>query len=157
MDRGEVLQIGSPTEIYERPNCRFVADFIGETNFLNGSVIDRDNGHVTVQIAPELIVQVPEGDSDPTATQVTIAIRPEKLRLKHTPLPESENCLPGTIHEVVYIGTDTHFLVSLTDTLTIRVRQQNIVSTPDRKAYYGERGDPVYVSWAPESTLLLTE
>jgi spermidine/putrescine transport system ATP-binding protein len=157
MHLGGVLQIGTPTEIYERPNCRFVADFIGETNFLEGQVVARENGHVTVMIRPDVKVRVPVGEEGMAVSQVTVAVRPEKIRLLNEPLARAENCLPGVIQEVVYIGTDTHFQVSLAEGLMIRVRQQNRVSTPDRRAYFGDRGDKVYVTWTPESTLLLGE
>jgi spermidine/putrescine transport system ATP-binding protein len=157
MHEGRVLQVGTPTQIYERPNCRFVADFIGETNFLDGSVIERDNGRVTVMIRPDVKVRVLAGEESAADAGVTVAIRPEKLRILDEPLPHVENCLPGVIQEVVYIGTDTHFQISLAEGLTIRVRQQNHISTPDRRAYSGDRGDKVYVAWAPESALLLAE
>jgi spermidine/putrescine transport system ATP-binding protein len=157
MHQGRVLQIGTPTEIYERPNCRFVADFIGETNFLEGQVVAQENGQVAVMIGPNIQVRALVGEEGVTNSQVTVAVRPEKLRLLSEPLPLVENCLPGVIQEVVYIGTDTHFQISLAEGLTIRVRQQNRISTPDRRAYSGDRGDKVYVAWAPESTLLLQE
>jgi spermidine/putrescine transport system ATP-binding protein len=157
MHQGRVLQIGTPTEIYERPNCRFVADFIGETNFLEGQVVAQENGQVAVMIGPGIQVRALVGEEDVTNSQVTVAVRPEKLRLLSEPLPLAENCLRGVIQEVVYIGTDTHFQISLAEGLTVRVRQQNRISTPDRRAYSGDRGDKVYVAWAPESTLLLQE
>jgi spermidine/putrescine transport system ATP-binding protein len=157
MHKGKILQIGSPTEIYERPNCRFVADFIGEMNFLQGDVLGQANGQVTIGIRPHLQVRVPLGELEAIDSPVTVAIRPEKVRLMDKHFPQVENCLPGVIQEVVYIGTDTQFLISLADDLTIRVRQQNHISTPDRAAYSGERGDKVYVAWASESALLLME
>jgi spermidine/putrescine transport system ATP-binding protein len=157
MHQGHVLQIGSPTEIYERPRSRFVADFIGETNFLHGEVVAQENGEVTVRVEPDIQLRVPLGEQSPPSSAVTVAIRPEKLRLVAEPHSRVENCLPGVIQEVIYIGTDTQFLVSLAQGLTIRVRQQNHISTPDRRAYSGDRGDRVYVAWAPESALLLAE
>lgn len=158
MHDGRVLQVGSPTEIYERPSCRFVADFIGETNFIDGEVAGQENGQVVVRIRPDLTIRVPKGEEITANSEVvTVAIRPEKIRLLEQPLSSSENCLPGIIHEVVYIGTDTHFQVSLTEDLTIRVRQQNRVPATDRQIYFGERGDKVYVAWSPESALLLVE
>jgi spermidine/putrescine transport system ATP-binding protein len=157
MHQGHVLQIGSPTEIYERPRSRFVADFIGETNFLHGEVVAQENGEVTVRVEPDIQLRVPLGEQPPPSSAVTVAIRPEKLRLVAEPHSRVENCLPGVIQEVIYIGTDTQFLVSLAQGLTIRVRQQNHISTPDRRAYSGDRGDRVYVAWAPESALLLAE
>jgi spermidine/putrescine transport system ATP-binding protein len=157
MHKGKVLQIGTPTEIYERPNCRFVANFIGETNFLQGEVMGQENGQVTIRLGPDLHVRVPLGEFITVDSPVTVAIRPEKLRLLDQPIPQAENCLPGVIREIVYIGTDTQFMVSLADDLTVRVRQQNHISTSDRQAYSGERGDQVYVAWASESALLLVE
>lgn len=157
MHDGQVLQVGSPTEIYERPNCQFVANFIGETNLLEGQVMRRENGHVTVMIRPDLRIRVPAGEESAASAQVTVAIRPEKLHLLDEAPPHLENCLPGIIQEVVYIGTDTHFQISLAEDLVIRVRQQNSISTTDRRAYSGGRGDKVYVVWAPESALLLAE
>jgi spermidine/putrescine transport system ATP-binding protein len=157
MHQGQVLQIGSPTEIYERPQSRFVADFIGETNFLDGEVVDRKNGHVTVKITPEIAIQAPVSDGSPIESQVTVAIRPEKLSLRPEASNLPETCLPGVIREIVYIGTDTHFLISLADELTLRVRQQNSISTPEQRAYFGNQGDRVYVTWTPESVLLLQQ
>lgn len=157
MHQGQVLQVGMPTEIYERPNSRFVADFIGETNFLNGQVVDRQNGLVTVKIWPDLTIQAYLDEAVAIDSSITVAIRPEKLHLWGEPPGVEQNCVPGVIEEVVYIGTDTHFLVSLAKDLRIRVRQQNSISTPDRRAYLGERGDNVYVTWAAESVLLLEE
>jgi len=157
MHEGRVLQVGSPTEIYERPNCRFVADFIGETNFLDGEVVGRDDGHVAVKIRPGVTIRVPAGEESPAHTQVTVAIRPEKINLLDEPPSDEKICLPGVIQEVVYIGTDTHFQISLAEDLVIRVRQQNRISTADRRAYFGERGDKIYLAWAPESALLLTD
>ncbi len=157
MHQGHVLQLGSPAEIYERPNSQFVADFIGETNFLEGQVVAQEDGHLAVMIRPNLEVRVPAVEVSPADTHVTVAVRPEKIRLLNEPPPSHENCLPGVIQEVVYIGTDTHFQISVAEGLTIRVRQQNRVSSPDQRAYAGERGDSVFVAWEPASTLLLGE
>jgi spermidine/putrescine transport system ATP-binding protein len=157
MHEGRVLQIGSPTEIYERPSCRFVADFIGEMNFLDGEIVGQENGEVVVKIRPGLEVRVPTGEQATASQAVTVAVRPEKICILDEPLPHVENCLPGIIREVVYIGTDTHFQISLADDLAIRVRQQNRISATDQEAYHGQRGDRVYAAWTPESALLLVE
>ncbi len=156
MHEGHVLQIGSPTEIYERPNSRFVADFIGETNFIEGEVVGSSNDHVTVKILPDVTIEA-VAEARPSNSQITVGIRPEKLRLRHDPPKLHDNYLPGTIQEMVYIGTDTHFQIALAEDLIIRVRQQNSISTPDQQAYMGNRGDEVYVTWASDSVLLLEE
>ncbi len=169
MHAGHVLQVGSPTEIYERPANRFVADFIGETNFMDGKIVEAQNGHFTVKIEPDIVLKVPSNeshnftaasftaDSFTVDSPVTVAIRPEKLQLRQKPSALTENNIPGTVQKMVYIGTDTYYLVSLTKNLTIRVRQQNSISTPDQQAYFGRQGDKVYLTWASESVLLLAE
>jgi spermidine/putrescine transport system ATP-binding protein len=157
MHDGRVLQIGSPTEIYERPTSRFVADFIGETNILDGEVVAQSNGQYEVKIRPDLTVRVPAGEESRAGPRVMVAIRPEKIRILDKPVQHPDNCLPGVIQEVVYIGTDTHFQISLAEDLVIRVRQQNVISTTEQLGYTGERGKEVYVTWTPESALLLAE
>jgi len=157
MHDGHVLQIGSPTEIYERPISRFVADFIGETNFIDGKVVEWKDDYVTVIIRPDITIQALANKEVTHGSNVTVAIRPEKLHLWREPSALRENYLPGVIQEAVYIGTDTHFMISLAEGLTIRVRQQNSISTPDQQAYFGEQGDNVYVTWVPDAVLLLEE
>jgi len=157
MHLGDVLQVGTPTEIYERPCCRFVADFIGETNFLEGQVMGREDGHVTVIIPPDIRIQVAAHDEVAVDQPITVAVRPEKIRLVKEPLTSAGNCVPGVVQEVVYIGTDTQFLISLAGGVMIRVRQQNRISASEQFAYAGERGEQVYVAWATDSALLLGE
>ena len=82
MHRGKVLQVGSPTEIYERPCCRFVADFIGDTNFLDGVVREQDGDLATVLVDGDAAGRRPERTSRSSpGAQVTVAVRPEKIRL----------------------------------------------------------------------------
>ncbi len=157
MHQGLVLQIDSPTEIYERPASRFVADFIGETNFIDGQVEGWENGHVTVKIQPDITIQALGEEKITAGSQIIVAIRPERLRLWSKAPASNKNFLPGVIEKVVYTGTDTHFVVLLANKLPIRVRQQNRASTSSQKIYFGDRGDKVYVSWDPESVLLLPE
>jgi spermidine/putrescine transport system ATP-binding protein len=167
MHQGHVLQIGGPTEIYERPNCRFVADFIGESNFLAGQVLERTAEYVTVLVGEKLRVLVAAGPDSVLAghpaqgdivpgRQVTLAVRPEKIRLLREPPAGLLNLLPGRVEEVVYVGTETQFRVRLEEGSLLSVRQQNVISSADPAAYYGGL-DSVYVSWQPESTLVLLD
>jgi spermidine/putrescine transport system ATP-binding protein len=155
MSAGKALQVGTPTEIYERPNCRFVADFIGETNFMMGTLAGHDGALATVNCGGLQIVA--ETDQALAAgTHVIVAVRPEKIRLHLQPLPNARNCFAAHIENVVYVGTDTHFLVRLAGDLKLRVRQQNLVSTPSLAAYFGGQTE-VYVAWAPEAAQVLVE
>ncbi|MCJ1883373.1 ABC transporter ATP-binding protein [Pseudomonas sp. LA21] len=110
MSRGKVMQIGTPTEIYEAPVNRLVADFIGETNFLEGE--SSGDG-----------VRLPDGQVLPAATtlpgKVTLAIRPERTELAQ------DGQLEGVVENIVYVGTDTVYHLNVAGQGGFRVRQQN--------------------------------
>jgi spermidine/putrescine transport system ATP-binding protein len=127
MHAGRVLQVGSPTEIYERPTTRFVASFIGETNFFSGPVLGRQKELLAVQL-PHAVLQVwanPDVRVSP-GDLVTLAVRPEKIVLCLTPLPDHHNCLSGVIDESLYLGPDTRYVVRLRDGFQLCARQQNL-------------------------------
>jgi spermidine/putrescine transport system ATP-binding protein len=129
MRDGRVLQVGSPTEIYERPTSRFVANFIGETNFFSGRVLGCEREVLLVQL-PDAVLQAcasPDARVSP-GDVVTLAIRPEKIVLHHTPLPDHHNCLSGVVKETLYLGADTRYAVQLSDGSQLRARQQNLIS-----------------------------
>ncbi len=152
MNEGRVLQVGTPQEIYERPANRFVADFIGETNFLPGQVVEATGEQVVVLVDGQMPIRVPAVEAVTTGRWVTIAVRPEKIAL-HAQPPDPQ-AISGEVEEVIYGGTDTRYQVRLTPETVITVRQQN--------AQVGEAvvfpvGSRVYLSWPPEAARLLTE
>lgn len=156
MDRGKVLQIGSPVEIYERPNCRFVADFIGETNFLHGRVkeLDGDKVVVTLKGLERELIGWRQGDLT-VGQSVVVSVRPEKIHLAdHQML--NQNCLPGKVTAVAYIGSDTRVNVDIGHGYQIRVWEQNKLSTLDPRAYYSQQQD-IWLTLLPENCLVLAE
>jgi spermidine/putrescine transport system ATP-binding protein len=122
MSQGVALQVGPANEIYERPNSRFVADFIGETNFLEGRVKSQAGRAAEVELASGLMVHAEADDSLTLGQNVAVAVRPEKVGLGGT---DGANAFRGTVDEVVYIGTDTHYRVRLPGGAAIRAREQN--------------------------------
>ena len=120
MSAGKILQIGSPRDIYDRPAERFVADFIGETNFLAAEVIAVADGRARVKLASgaELSATLPDGFVP--GRNVTVVVRPEHARLSG-----DGGALTGTLDNVVYFGTDTHFHVRPDGGGEFTVRQQN--------------------------------
>ena len=150
MNHGSVLQVATPQEIYDRPSDRFVADFIGETNFLSGQVKGGQTGEAVVIVDGTLAVHVPVDRMPGMNEDVMVAIRPEKISIQAEP-PDPQ-ALPGVVEEVIYTGTDTRYLVRLTEKAIVTVRQQNVdvgaaVSFPV--------GTQVFVCWQPESARLL--
>jgi spermidine/putrescine transport system ATP-binding protein len=153
MNQGRVLQVGTPEEIYEQPADRFVADFIGETNFLEGFILKRDGTNVVVDVAgmPAVLAQSAR-EFDPGAG-VTVAVRPEKISIQKETRWRENNCCQGIIESVVYVGTDTNYVVRLDSGGTMRVREQNIA--PVRQSL--DEGEISFLFWQPESTLLLSD
>jgi spermidine/putrescine transport system ATP-binding protein len=122
MSNGRILQVGSPREIYDRPAERFVANFIGETNFLEGTVAAVNGASATVKLDAGATIQaiLPE-DLSPHG-RATVVVRPE-----HADLVASGEAatLAGQLDNVVYFGTDTHYHVTLKGGGSFIVRQQN--------------------------------
>jgi spermidine/putrescine transport system ATP-binding protein len=154
MSGGVALQVGGPGEIYERPNCRFVADFIGETNFLEGTICGRPNGTAEIELGDGVRVCA---DLTPDQTvnngqKVTVCVRPEKLHLADG--QAGANVVTGYVEEVVYIGTDTQYGVRLSTGHKVRVRAQNHdpFSRPAAAA-----GEPVKVTFVPQAARVLVE
>ena len=159
MGEGRVAQVGPPDEVYERPATRFVADFIGQANFLEGEVreVREDRAVVTVDGAgPVVVPPARTGGAMRPGARVTVAVRPEKMRLD---VPEAGrdgrvNGLRGTVDELLYTGTDTFVLVRVSGRHLLRVRQQN--AEPVAHVAKPTPGSEVMVTWARESGTLLT-
>ena len=123
MNAGQVLQVGSPSDIYNFPTQRFVAEFIGDSNFLEGTVTERSETRIQVQYSPAYSVSLPAKDSVRPGMQVTVAVRPEQVTLT---LSENEATLKGKIQNMVYFGTHTHYVVELENGQLFTVHQQNL-------------------------------
>jgi spermidine/putrescine transport system ATP-binding protein len=156
MGGGRVLQVGTPAEIYERPTCRFVADFIGDTNFLCGHVVQADGQQATVRIADNVLINGYTPQPIRPGHDVTVSIRPEKARLTEQRPATNTNCFPVTVDRIAYIGSDTRIWVLLEGDQRFAVWEPNTISTLDPDAYYAP-GSTAYLTWPTENALVLTE
>jgi spermidine/putrescine transport system ATP-binding protein len=157
MHHGRVLQIGTPTAIYERPNCRFVADFIGDTNFLDGRITANRAGHAVITTDDGLVITGTSDRSLTIGSTATVSLRPEKARLTvDVPPGDIANCFATTVDRVDYIGSDTRMLVRIGSERTVSVWEQNNRSTLDRDAYW-QPGEAGYLWWPAENGLVLAE
>ena len=150
MNEGKILQVGTPSEIYDSPQTRFVADFIGTTNFLDGTRISENE--VTLTSEPPLNISCLPNSDVPLNTPVTIAIRPERLDLSATAAPNAPNCLRGTIQDESYLGTTLQYTVQ-TDYPTPLIAHQQNIGMKDTHRF--QRGDTVYLHWSPENAIVL--
>jgi spermidine/putrescine transport system ATP-binding protein len=146
MSDGAVRQIGTPRDIYDHPADRFVADFIGDTNFLLADVTGSEAGQVQLRLASGKTLSA---SAEGAQGKVTIAVRPEHARLV---APEN-GLLRGQVRDAVYFGTDTHFHVSIEDGTEFVLRQQN---SPDMVANFA-KGDHVGVTFPGEMAQVLRD
>ncbi len=153
MNQGKVLQVGTPREIYEHPENRFVADFIGETNFITGRLLEVNARVGRVSLGANLTLQGSLGESwhGRPGDEVTLAVRPEKISL----LAEArEGALPARVEHVIYVGNDTRYEVVLPTGAKLFVREQNVRHT-DAERF--REGQDVWLTWEVESARILTE
>jgi spermidine/putrescine transport system ATP-binding protein len=152
MSEGQVLQLGTAAEIYESPASRFVADFIGETNFLDGEVESFRDGQATVLVDGALRLTAPSAVPELKVGQpVTFTVRPEKISLHSEP---TDQAVSGQIEEVVYIGTDTRYLVKVSEASRLVARVQN-VGAADQTGF--RQAEKVYLTWDPDLARILTK
>ena len=128
MDRGRVMQVGGPRELYNRPNSRFVADFLGETNFISAEIIDRQGDQVVMECAGGLLRSSMSGEDIPASGKVTCSIRPEAIRLiaSDSLAPRAEiNQFNARWQETVYLGEIAQHCVTVGNGLSLKVFELN--------------------------------
>jgi spermidine/putrescine ABC transporter ATP-binding subunit len=162
MSRGVLQQVASPSDLYEYPNNRFVADFIGSINLFEGRLAVDEPGHAVVESAALAApVYVDHGVTGATDATIGVGIRPEKIDMMlHADgpppavpgVPEGANMVAGTIRHSAYLGSETVYEVELRGGATMKVLRSNV-------RRYDERGfalgDAVWLSWSPRSPVVL--
>ncbi len=119
MSEGRVQQIGTATDIYEHPVNRFVADFIGDSNFLDGEIVSINNDLVTCKIGSEKLFEAENSGSHQIGDQVTLFLRPEKVTLKKPADDDSENDKQGMVSNIVYLGNEATYSVDMGDSISL--------------------------------------
>jgi spermidine/putrescine transport system ATP-binding protein len=143
LDKGRIVQIGAPQDVYEKPLTRFAAEFLGDSNFLHGRVEDAD-----VRIADGTIVRV-AGTLPPSGTEVTLAIRPEKMSIGGG--DSAGNTLKAEITTVIYAGPALSYILKTADGMQVKLFAQN------RDGHVMREGETVTLAWSPEHTIAVAE
>jgi putrescine transport system ATP-binding protein len=154
MDRGKVLQVGTPSEIYEFPQTRYVADFVGTTNLFEGTVAACEPGLITVS-CPETGCELCVDDVGrfTPGQRVWIALRPEKIRLSKQPNSAARlNQLKGVVWELGYLGNRSTYQIKTASGKLVTVFAQNERRTSEWSIDWS---DEVYVSWPADAAVLL--
>jgi len=155
MNHGEIVQVGTPSEIYEFPSTRFVADFIGSVNMFEGRLIEDRPDHVRIQ-SDELggVIFVDHGISAAPGVTVWAAIRPEKIRIARDRPDQPDNVVEGTIKEIAYMGDMSIYLVALNNGRIVRVTMPNSERDSVSQFTWDER---VFLHWHAESPVVVTQ
>ena len=155
MSHGKVVQVATPAEIYEAPNCRFVADFIGDVNILDGNVTSTLSGIVEIAVDSALTLRTASSDTPAAGSRASLAIRPEKLRVSpRPPANASVNATEGEIWDIAYLGDMTVFHVKLKSGQVLKASSLNAVRAVEEPFAYDQN---VWVSFDENAGILLKD
>ncbi len=153
MDAGEIVQTGTPSEIYEYPNSRFVADFIGSVNVFEGRIVEHESDHVRIESEDAgCPIYIDHGVSAVSGARVWVAVRPEKIDITHDKPAQQDNCVSATVDEIAYMGNQSIYHVLLESGKKLRVTRPNQTRTATDSITWE---DKVFVSWHPSSAVVL--
>jgi putrescine transport system ATP-binding protein len=153
MNHGEIVQAGTPSEIYEFPGSKFVADFVGSVNIFEGKLVEDEPEHVRIA-SDELgaTIYVSHGISAPPEAIVWAAIRPEKVFMSTAQPEGADNVVRGAVQDIAYLGDLSIYLVKLPTGKVVRVTQPNT----SRHAEAITWDQQVYLSWDSTSPVVVT-
>ncbi|PDT03120.1 polyamine ABC transporter ATP-binding protein [Rhizobium chutanense] len=155
MSQGKVVQVATPAEIYEAPNSRFVADFIGDVNIFDGKVAASGNGAVEISVDSGFSVRVAASETPPAGSAVGFAIRPEKMRVgRAAPANASVNAARGELWDIAYLGDMTVFHVKLQSGKIVKASSLNAQRAVDDPFTYDQE---VWISFDENAGVLLKD
>ncbi len=154
MDHGRIVQVATPTEIYEYPNSRYVAGFIGDVNIVEGRVAEVGEGHLTIASEQSgCSIRARHALDAPVGAAVWIALRPEKLVISaEAPVDTGSNCMAGEVWDIGYLGNLSIYHVKLDSGAMITTAQTNRTRETDRPITWEDR---VYLTWTPDASVVL--
>jgi putrescine transport system ATP-binding protein len=155
MDRGKVVQVATPQQLYEEPASRWVAGFIGDVNLIDGIVLATDAGGVAIEGVGGRRYRVAAAAAAVESGQrVAVALRPEKLRIAAgKPEGVGENCIAGRVGDIAYLGDVSLYKVRLDDGAVITASRANASRTADAAIGWD---DEVWLTWTADAGVLLT-
>jgi putrescine transport system ATP-binding protein len=158
MDAGRFMQIGTPTEIYEFPTSRLVANFIGNANMFEGRITENGQDHVIVQSkSPECQIYIDHGLSIQEGTRVWVALRPEKIRIsKQVPDNDGYNMIKGMVDDIGYLGGTSTYRIKIDDDRIVEITSPNQARPKDGNPPI-DWDEEVYLSWDAANSVVLTK
>ena len=153
MNQGRLAQVATPAELYEQPNSRWVADFIGDVNLIEGRLAEAATVGVVIESASGRLRAAPFADAQVGAT-VWLAMRPEKIRISlQPPSTADDNCVAGTVSDIGYLGDTSVYKVRLDSGQQMKASATNLTRLLARPIGWDAR---VWLSWPPDAGVVLT-
>jgi len=153
MNHGRLIQVATPAEIYEQPNSRWVADFIGDVNLIEGRVVESAVAGTTVASAPIATLRAAAAPGAKPGDTVWVALRPEKISISPHAPPAGTNRVEGEVSEIGYLGDFSLYKVRLADGFVMEAAAANVTRLIERRLSTGDR---VWLSWAADAGVVLT-
>jgi len=154
LDKGEVMQVATPAEVYEAPGSRFVAGFVGNINMFEGKIAGRNGSGVDIEVGDAgMIIRSESGADIPAGTDVAFAIRPEKIAVSSRKPAEGLNAAQGEIYDIAYLGDMTVYHVRLPSGQVIKTSSLNASRVTEDPLTWS---DPAWISFRPDAGVVLT-
>jgi putrescine transport system ATP-binding protein len=153
MDQGRIVQVAAPAEIYEAPNSRYVADFVGSVNLFEATVEAIDRGRLRLAAKDGFAIATSAANSFAPGQTVWFAVRPEKVGISHDPPADaSANAVAGEVWDIAYFGDMSLYNVKLDSGKEVRASRMNAARTVERPISWEDR---VWLSFAPDAGVVL--
>ncbi|MBZ9957084.1 ABC transporter ATP-binding protein [Mesorhizobium sp. BR1-1-14] len=154
MDKGEVMQVATPAEVYEAPASRFVAHFVGNVNMFEGKVAERTDktARITGATGAQILVEN-AGNAAAAGADIVFAIRPEKIKVSSKKPADGVNALEGEVYDIAYLGDMTVYHVRLDDGQLVRASALNAARITEDPLTWNDRA---WVSFRPDAGVVLT-
>jgi len=153
MDKGEIMQVATPAEIYEAPASRFVADFVGDVNIFEGAVAGRENGAIRIAGNNGVSILTTNAGDAGEGAQVSFAIRPEKIRVSSKRPAEAVNAIEGQVYDIAYLGDMTVYHIRLPDGRVVKASALNAARTTEDPLTWDDRA---WISFPADAGVVLT-
>src|SRR5262245_3680222 len=154
MNRGRLIQVATPSEIYEQPNSRWVADFIGDVNLIEGRVLEMAPTVTAVETTSVGTLRAAATRDAKPGDSVAVALRPEKIRIGREVPPAMANAVEGEVAAIGYLGDFSTYKVKLADGFIMEAAAANVTRVTERPVSIGDR---VWLSWASDAGVVLTQ
>ena len=154
MNAGQILQVDTPTAIYEYPEYRFVADFIGLVNLFEGRVAETLDDQVLVETSMGRRLHMRCAHPHAVGTPVTVAIRPEKVQLCQGYREDGTNQVKGVVEDIAYLGDVSIYRVRVSPETLVEMTLTNVQPRTEQVLTWGQE---VAMEWSPTSGVVLTE